>query len=156
MQNQREHKLNSFKDFVKRIIEAHQPKETRDYAISALLKMLGDKMNLEKVLNVSPDADNAFHYLHSLIGVECDAIYGDVAMVESGKINEPIETELARDMTKLLNYMYFDGTHYRRISDNAILCEAKSFDFGCMFELGRIMIENEISFVEYKARLSAR
>jgi|GEM_PF-6040876 len=53
------------------------------------------------------------------------------------------------DMSELYQFMSFDGTYYRKRADNSIICRAKSFDFGAIFEIGRIVKEYNISFLEF-------
>jgi len=50
------------------------------------------------------------------------------------------------DISPLIDYMYFDGVNYNRKKDETTLFEAGSFEFGCIFELGRIIMDRRISF----------
>ncbi|MCL2016701.1 MAG: hypothetical protein FWG68_10700 [Defluviitaleaceae bacterium] len=56
------------------------------------------------------------------------------------------------DMSELYTFMYFDGVFYRKKADNSIICGTKSFEFGAIFEIGRIVHEYDISFVDFCGR----
>jgi hypothetical protein len=49
-------------------------------------------------------------------------------------------------ISNLFKYMYFDGVYYRKNENAEILFTAANFDFGCIFELGRIIEKNKLSF----------
>jgi hypothetical protein len=48
--------------------------------------------------------------------------------------------------------VYFDGEAYRNISDESVIGKAGSFEFGCIFEIGRLICSRErpISFTANK------
>ena len=50
------------------------------------------------------------------------------------------------DISNLIRTIKFDGKHYRMISDDSVAFEGANFDFGCIFEIGRIILDNNISF----------
>lgn len=50
------------------------------------------------------------------------------------------------DFSKLYEYLRFDGTNYILTETNTVAGRAKSFEFGCLFEIGRMMNECEIAF----------
>jgi len=49
-------------------------------------------------------------------------------------------------MHELYDFMFFDGGHYRKIQGRTIISRCQSFEFGCIFEIGRIIKENNILF----------
>jgi len=55
---------------------------------------------------------------------------------------------------EMLAHMRFDGIHYRNLATDEILFLGNSFEFGCIFEIGRIIKAKNISFtssrIEYK------
>lgn len=53
------------------------------------------------------------------------------------------------DMGSLYEYLMFDGVHYRKVCDNSVVGRAYSFEFGCMFEIGRLIYENNLSYTAY-------
>lgn len=53
---------------------------------------------------------------------------------------------IVEDISGLNNYVYCDGTYYRRKDNNEIISQVKYFEFGIIFEIGRLMVEKNISF----------
>lgn len=51
------------------------------------------------------------------------------------------------DISALYDFMYFDGYYYRHRRDDTILSVSNSFEFGAIFEIGRIIKENNIKFM---------
>ena len=47
------------------------------------------------------------------------------------------------DMSKLLEFMRFDGVYYRECETDEVICKANSFEFGCIFEIGRRFIKEK-------------
>lgn len=54
------------------------------------------------------------------------------------------------DITPSYDYMLFDGVYYKTKDGNRILGRGLSFEFGCIYEIGRIISENNISFLNSK------
>ncbi|URZ06505.1 DUF6710 family protein [Clostridium felsineum] len=57
-----------------------------------------------------------------------------------------IEVNEIYDISPLYKYVFCDGLYYRRIYDNSIISPVKNVEFAAIFEIGRIMIKNSISF----------
>jgi hypothetical protein len=57
-----------------------------------------------------------------------------------------IVSEKIYDISELYNYVYSDGEYYYRIEDLGIIAPVKNMEFAAIFEIGRIMTENGISF----------
>jgi hypothetical protein len=51
----------------------------------------------------------------------------------------------AYDMSKMYKYIYCDGEYFYKKKDNSKLFPVQSIEFACIFEIGRIMHENNIS-----------
>ncbi len=49
------------------------------------------------------------------------------------------------DISGLLNHVYFDGVHYRRMDTDEVLSKALNFEFGAIFEIGRLMVKHGVS-----------
>lgn len=56
------------------------------------------------------------------------------------------------DITELYSRIYFDGIYYRQSADDEIICKAPSFEFGCVFEIGRLISHSKIRFMEENKR----
>jgi len=50
------------------------------------------------------------------------------------------------DVSGLYDFIEFDGLNYVSRRDKSILFKANSFEFGCIFEIGRLVEEKHISF----------
>ena len=50
------------------------------------------------------------------------------------------------DMSQIYDYIYCDGIYYRLKFDNSIFQSVSNVEFAAIFEIGRLMIENNISF----------
>ena len=55
-----------------------------------------------------------------------------------------------KSIGNLLRYMYFDGANYREIVGDKYLFKGNSFEFGCIFEIGRLLEKHRLSFVPRK------
>lgn len=51
------------------------------------------------------------------------------------------------DLAPLYEKVKFDGTHYRDIESNKAIQEVKNFELGAIYEIGRLFIKNDISFL---------
>lgn len=62
------------------------------------------------------------------------------------------------DISELYNFMYFDGIYYCAVQNGRRICRARNFDFGCIFEIGRLLCEsgNKNSFIELKNRKTVK
>ncbi len=54
------------------------------------------------------------------------------------------------DISNLYKHMWFDGIYYYKKSDNQKICKAKNFDFGCLFEVGRVIYDKGYCFSDIK------
>ena len=61
-------------------------------------------------------------------------------------INESTNICYVYDISKLLRDIRFDGTYYRKTIDNSIAFKGANFDFGCVFEIGRVILDNNMCF----------
>lgn len=59
-----------------------------------------------------------------------------------------ISSGVVYDLSPLYDKYYFDGTYYRYINNDAVINKTK-FEYGCLFEIGRILCENSISYFDY-------
>lgn len=50
------------------------------------------------------------------------------------------------DISHLYDIIRFDGTHYIDIKTKKNIGKASNFEFGCIFEIGRLMVERNISY----------
>jgi hypothetical protein len=50
------------------------------------------------------------------------------------------------DISGLYEYVYTDGEYYYRKNSDSIICKVKNIEFAALFEIGRIMKDNNISF----------
>lgn len=103
--------------------------------------------------------DSRIVYLYLPLGISF-IIDGGNHTIYSGKIKGVGEINFngnaynkIYDMSKLYDYMYFDGVYYRKRGSEGkikksgkIIARAANFEFGCIFEIGRMIYENKISF----------
>lgn len=52
------------------------------------------------------------------------------------------------DLSPLYSKFYFDGTYYRDKQSDEII-EKTSFEYGCLFEIGRVLTENNMNYFDY-------
>lgn len=57
-----------------------------------------------------------------------------------------IKPEYGYDITNIYNYVTCDGEHFYRNFDNTIISEVKNVELAAMFEIGRMMIKNSITY----------
>lgn len=57
-----------------------------------------------------------------------------------------LEPHAVYDISKLYDYIYCDGRYFRYINTHEILQEVKDIDFACIYEIGRLIIKNRITF----------
>ncbi|MFS0767089.1 DUF6710 family protein [Peribacillus phoenicis] len=57
-----------------------------------------------------------------------------------------INTSKAIDISKLYDYIYSDGEYYYSFKNDEVISEVKNVDFAAIFEIGRLMKENDINF----------
>lgn len=69
----------------------------------------------------------------------------------TGSLNYSTEKNNIYDISYLYKYVYYDGIFYRSSKDNRKLFKAP-FEYGCIFEIGRVIKENHISYIEFKDR----
>ncbi len=101
--------------------------------------------------------DESNHYIDLLLPMGISIVHGGNHSITTGmvkcegiiKVGQETHNNIY-DISALYDFMKFDGTYYIRISDNSIICKANSFEFGCIFEIGRIIKDNNISFINYK------
>lgn len=60
--------------------------------------------------------------------------------------NITIDNNHIYDIENLLNYITFDGTYYRKQSDNSIICKAFNFEFGCILSIGKLILKYHIDY----------
>ena len=99
------------------------------------------------------EKDNHCLYLYLPLGLSIisNGFHSIAAGVlkKEGELRVGSDTRAAvYDMSGLLEFMYFDGTYYRKIADDIIMYKAANFEFGCIFELGRLIVENKIHIGE--------
>ncbi|WP_434290569.1 DUF6710 family protein [Clostridium botulinum] len=51
------------------------------------------------------------------------------------------------DVTIVYNGNHSDGTHYRYIVSNKVIQEVKNFELGAIYEIGRLLIKTDMSFL---------
>jgi hypothetical protein len=59
-----------------------------------------------------------------------------------------ITAETVEDISEVYNYVLCDGKHYIRRYDNTIICEVGNFELAAIFEIGRLMTQHSISYIE--------
>jgi len=57
-----------------------------------------------------------------------------------------IQPEITYDMTQTYAYIYSDGKHFYRKSNNKPICRVHSVEFAAIFEIGRLMVKHNITF----------
>lgn len=57
-----------------------------------------------------------------------------------------IKPDITYDISKLYDYIECDGKHYLRKQDKSILAPVRNVEFAAIFEIGRMMRENRISY----------
>jgi hypothetical protein len=93
------------------------------------------------------DKKNHFFNLCYPLGV-CFVYQGNHSIL-SGKVKGDGVITIApgiMNLTPLYDTIYFDGDYYRKRSDDEIIAKALNFEFGCVFEIGRRILEYEICF----------
>lgn len=55
-----------------------------------------------------------------------------------------IKSSKAKDINKLYDYIYIDGEYYYSFKNDEVISEVKNIDFAAIFEIGRLMKENNI------------
>ncbi|WP_391510169.1 DUF6710 family protein [Clostridium botulinum] len=50
-------------------------------------------------------------------------------------------------VTIVYNGNHSDGTHYRDIVSNKVIQEVKNFELGSIYEIGRLLIKTDMSFL---------
>jgi hypothetical protein len=94
------------------------------------------------------------HGIHLYLPIGLSIVTGGNHSITSGMIkrtgkliiNEDAFLCHVFDISNLIRSIRFDGTHYRKIDDGSIVFEGANFDFGCIFEIGRVILDNNISF----------
>ena len=66
-----------------------------------------------------------------------------VGIVQGGKI----EPEYCSDISKLYKYIKCDGENFIEINTGRVISKVKSPEFAAIFEIGRMMVDNNISFI---------
>jgi hypothetical protein len=57
-----------------------------------------------------------------------------------------IKPEITHDISPLYEHIYSDGINYYTKFDNKPICQVKDVEFAAIFEIGRLMVERNISF----------
>jgi hypothetical protein len=52
------------------------------------------------------------------------------------------------NLTSLYEKIKFDGVYYRDVNSNQVIQEVKNFELGAIYEIGRLLIKNDIKFLE--------
>lgn len=88
------------------------------------------------------------HRVQIVLPIGVGLVYGGNHSLAAGIVNgegEVINTH-SIDITPLYSYIRYDGTAFRRIGNGQIIKECPNSDMGAIFEIGRLMAENGISF----------
>ena len=67
-----------------------------------------------------------------------------VGIVQGGEL----EPNYYSDISKVYKYIKCDGESFIDINSGRSLCEVKSPEFAAIFEIGRMMVDNNISFID--------
>lgn len=72
---------------------------------------------------------------------------GDHSLVPS-LLNEGAEITPTNvlDISGVYDYVFCDGRYYRRVEDNSIISSVKCAEMAILFEVGRLMVKNSVSF----------
>lgn len=102
------------------------------------------------------DTGSHFYNLYLPIGVTFSHTDGNHSttigvLKRIGKVTLGADTHnKLYDISELYNIIEFDGINYRYIQSKKIIGRAVSFEFGCIFEIGRLLLKNKISFTAGK------
>jgi len=61
-------------------------------------------------------------------------------------VGTTIKPECTYDVSEFYKYIYTDGRYYIRKEDNLIIAPVEDVEFAAIFEIGRLMVKNSISF----------
>jgi len=120
--------------------------------LSKCLAMIGTENNRWK-------EDESNHYIDLFLPMGVAIVHGGNHSITTGMIKCDGIIKVGKgthnniyDISALYDFMKFNGTYYVRSSDNSIICKANSFEFGCIFEIGRIIKDSNISFIDHKVK----
>ncbi len=93
------------------------------------------------------DYDN--HYVDVWLPIGIAWVYGGnhsitVGIVQGGEL----EPNYYSDISKVYKYIKCDGESFIDINSGRSLCKVKSPEFAAIFEIGRMMVDNNISFID--------
>lgn len=90
------------------------------------------------------------HKIQVLLPIGVGIVHGGNHSISAGIVNGEgfIINSMALDISPLYSEVKFDGDVYRRKYDNEVIGATKkaNMDFGAIFEIGRLMFENEVGF----------
>lgn len=95
------------------------------------------------------------HRYHLFLPMGLTVVYNGNHSVNSGIIKKVgmldynFESDNIFDISHLYQDVYYDGTFYRLSHKNKKLVQTP-FEYGCLFEIGRILKNNGISYLDYK------
>ena len=107
---------------------------------------------VSNVTDIGRDCNNPFsydiinHMSYIFLPVGITILYNGNHSVLTGVLKKEgkIKTNHSFDLRNKYNQIRFDGTYYREIETNEILHKVKNFELGVIFEIGRILAENNI------------
>lgn len=93
-------------------------------------------------------ADDTNHYLDVWLPMGIVWVYGGnhsitIGIIQGGELSPKSYT----DISKIYNYVRCDGNNYIDISTGNIISKVKSPEYAAIFEIGRIMNEKGISYI---------
>ena len=107
---------------------------------------------INNMCGIGRDCNNSFkydemnHFSYYIRPLSIALVYNGNHSILTGILKNEgkiIPTQII-DLSERYKQIKFDGTYYRDISNNNILQKVKFFELGCLFEIGRLLIENSI------------
>lgn len=88
------------------------------------------------------------HYINVYQPFGLAIVYGGNHSITAGILNAEgsIPINKTYSFEKIYDYVYFDGLNFIRKHDKKIISQPTFFESGLLFELGRIMLEHNISY----------
>ena len=92
--------------------------------------------------------DDTNHHVELWLPMGIAWIYGGNHSISAGIIQGEGEVipRYVYDISNVYDYVYCDGVNYYRIEDGSIISPVLNAEFAAIFEIGRIMVENSISY----------
>ncbi len=114
-------------------------------------RLIGTITNIGKGRLNGPWKEDKMNYrLHLILPIGIFEVTGGNHSISIGLLQSTgtIATKTVEDISEVYNYVFFNGQHYIRKFDKAIISEKEeNFELGAIFEIGRLMKEHSISYL---------